>query len=168
MFDILLNTHFIDDCKRSIMKNYKNKVINKPYFFPTHSNLSFDTTFPLRLFSYSQHENQISNFHSLALRWESFYNQNITYNFILLFLKTHVIWLFRGGRNWYQVHSRIVKVNRFLSRFFESKLGFLDPNNKKSIQLGQAISLLKFSGESPATQKKILENLKLMGNLVVI
>jgi hypothetical protein len=52
-------------------------------------------------------------------------------------------------------------------RFFESKLAFLDPTNKKSIQLGQAISLLKFSGLPPATQKKILDNLKVTGKVYV-
>lgn len=48
-------------------------------------------------------------------------------------------------------------------RFFNNKLPFLDPDNKKQISLGQAISLLKFSGLPPMMQKKILDNLKLTG-----
>ena len=42
-----------------------------------------------------------------------------------------------------------------------SKLAFLDPEQKKVIPLGNAISLLKFSGLPPVIQKKILDNLKL-------
>ena len=48
-------------------------------------------------------------------------------------------------------------------RFFKSKLLFLDPEQKKTIQLGQAISFLKFAALPPGTQKKIFDNLKLTG-----
>lgn len=40
---------------------------------------------------------------------------------------------------------------------------FLDPEGKKSIPLGQAISLLKFAGLAPGVSKKIFDNLKLTG-----
>lgn len=50
-------------------------------------------------------------------------------------------------------------------RFFKSKLMFLDPDGKKSIQLGTAISLLKFAGLPTGTSKKIFDNLKLTGLL---
>jgi hypothetical protein len=45
-----------------------------------------------------------------------------------------------------------------------NKLPFLDPEQTQSIPFGQAISLLKFTGLSFVIQKKILDNLKLVGN----
>jgi hypothetical protein len=39
----------------------------------------------------------------------------------------------------------------------------LDPEQKKTVKLGQAISFLKFANLPPGTQKKIFDNLKLTG-----
>lgn len=48
--------------------------------------------------------------------------------------------------------------------FFQAKLSYLDPKSKGSIELGTAMSFIKFSGLPPLMQKKILENLKILGN----
>lgn len=54
--------------------------------------------------------------------------------------------------------------NYHVFRFFKSKLPLLDREKKNYVQVGQALDILKYTGLSHETVKKILNNLKLTSN----